>query len=85
MDVDDSEGRDFAEIRDGLPERVVRRLQAELDQLAVAHCERRDGPTMKRAIKSETAIVFHRTDCINIEVRKPCLKDTVQRWLKGGP
>ena len=40
--VDHSEGRDVAEVRDGLPERVVRRLQAELNQLAVAHCERRD-------------------------------------------
>ena len=41
MYVDHSEGRDVAEVRDGLPERVVRRLQAELNQLAVAHCKRR--------------------------------------------
>ena len=83
VDVDDSEGRDVAEVRDGLPERVVRRLQGELNQLAVAHCERRDGPTMKRGIKSETQwrLVFT-TDCINIEVRKPCLNHTVQRWAK---
>ena len=39
MDVDYSEGRDVAEVGDGLPHRVVRRLQAELNQLAVAHCK----------------------------------------------
>ena len=41
VDVDHPEGRDVAEVRDGLPYRVVRRLQAELNQLAVAHCQRR--------------------------------------------
>ena len=37
MDVYHSEGRDVAEVRDGLPHRVVRRFEAELNQLAVAH------------------------------------------------